>query len=191
MLVTVYTCHVFACIDCELSATHDASLLVSCLAAAKKDCKLSPSCLPVAYRSLVLQAISDDNFHVGFNRIYDKNLARSLRKIFKKHAHLYKGLEDKYDLDLAANCDSIRGFDDAITRRTFGRVVLLHPLFCWGAPDVLIECMMPAIRVAICSRLCAILWVNEQILSAIMHSLAFVVCCLFCQVTCVSALPKG
>lgn len=67
-----------------------------------------------------VQAISDDNFHVGFNNIYDKNLARSLRNIFKRHAHLFKGLEDKYDLDLAANCTSIRGFDDAITRRTFG-----------------------------------------------------------------------
>ncbi len=67
-----------------------------------------------------MQAISDDNFHVGFNNIYDKNLARSLRNIFKKHAHLFKGLEDKYDLDLAANCTTIRGFDDAITRRTFG-----------------------------------------------------------------------
>ena len=67
-----------------------------------------------------LKAISDDNFHVGFNKIYDKNLARSLRKIFQKHAHLFKGLEDKYDLDLASSCTSIRDFDDAITRRTFG-----------------------------------------------------------------------
>lgn len=67
-----------------------------------------------------LQAISDDNFHVGFNRIYDKNLARSLRNIFKKHVHLFKGLEERYDLDLAASCTSIRDFDDAITRRTFG-----------------------------------------------------------------------
>lgn len=70
-----------------------------------------------------LQAISDDNFHVGFNRIYDKNLARSLRNIFKKHVHLFKGLEDRYDLDLAARCTSIRDFDDAITRRTFGECV--------------------------------------------------------------------
>jgi len=73
-----------------------------------------------------VQAISDDNFHVGFNNIYDKNLARSLRNISKKHAHLFKGLEDKYDLDLAANCTSIRGFDDAITRRTFGRKLSLQ-----------------------------------------------------------------
>lgn len=71
---------------------------------------------------VLMQAISDDNFHVGFNRIYDKNLARSLRNIFRRHAHLFKGLEDKYDLDLAANCTSIRAFDDAITRRTFGNV---------------------------------------------------------------------
>ena len=58
---------------------------------------------------------------MGFNRVYDQNLARSLRNIFKKHAHLFEGLEDKYDLQLAANCTSIREFDDAITRRTFGK----------------------------------------------------------------------
>lgn len=75
-----------------------------------------------------LQAISDDNFHVGFNRIYDTNLARSLRNIFKQHAHLFKGLEDKYDLQLASTCTSIRDFDDAITRRTFGELILSQPL---------------------------------------------------------------
>lgn len=67
-----------------------------------------------------LQAISDDNFHVGFNKIYDVNLARSLRNIFKSHAHLFKGLEGKYDLKMAENATSIREFDDAITRVTFG-----------------------------------------------------------------------
>ncbi len=77
-------------------------------------------------KQCTVQAISDDNFHVGFNNIYDKNLARSLRNIFKKHAHLFKGLEDKYDLDLAATCTTIRGFDDAITRRTFGRKLSLQ-----------------------------------------------------------------
>ena len=72
-------------------------------------------------RLLGLQAISDANFHVGFNNIYDKNLARSLRNIFKRHAHLFKGLEDKYDLGLVENATTIREFDDGITRRTFGQ----------------------------------------------------------------------
>ena len=89
------------------------------------------ACLPCSavlctVQNCTVQAVSDDNFHVGFNNIYDKNLARSLRNIFKKHAHLFKGLEDKYDLDLAANCTTIRGFDDAITRRTFGRKLSLQ-----------------------------------------------------------------
>ena len=83
-------------------------------------------CCSLSSPKCTVQAISDDNFHVGFNNIYDKNLARSLRNIFKKHAHLFKGLEDKYDLDLAANCTTIRGFDDAITRRTFGRKLSLQ-----------------------------------------------------------------
>ena len=69
----------------------------------------------------VLQAISDDNFHVGFNRIYDVNLAKSLRNIFKRHAHLFRGLEAKYDLKMVENATSIREFDDAITRVTFGK----------------------------------------------------------------------
>jgi hypothetical protein len=36
-----------------------------------------------------LQVVSDANFHVGFNRIYDKNLARSLRGILSKHLEVW------------------------------------------------------------------------------------------------------
>lgn len=67
-----------------------------------------------------MQVTCDNNFHVGFNRIYDRNLAHSLRNIYKQHEHLFDGIGGDYQLDLAANCDSIRDFDDAITRVSFG-----------------------------------------------------------------------
>ena len=59
---------------------------------------------------------------LGFNRVYDKNLANGLRRIYKSHEHLFEALEDKgnYQLELAANSKTIRDFDDAITRVSFG-----------------------------------------------------------------------
>lgn len=62
----------------------------------------------------------DENFKLGFNRIYDRNLARGLRNIYRRHEHLFEGIQGEYQLDLAANCQTIRDFDDAITRVSFG-----------------------------------------------------------------------
>jgi predicted alpha/beta-fold hydrolase len=70
--------------------------------------------------TLVLQVVCDENFKVGFNRIYDRNLAASLRRIYKRHESLFDGIGGEYQLDLAANCRTIRDFDDAITRVCFG-----------------------------------------------------------------------
>lgn len=67
-----------------------------------------------------MQVTCDNNFHVGFNRIYDRNLAHSLRNIYKRHERLFDGIGGEYQLDLAAKCESIRDFDDAITRVSFG-----------------------------------------------------------------------
>ena len=52
--------------------------------------------------------------------IYDHNLAKSLRNIFMRHAHLFDGIGGDYQPELAANCRTIREFDDAITRVSFG-----------------------------------------------------------------------
>ncbi len=59
---------------------------------------------------------------MGFNRIYDRNLARGLARIYRSHAHLFEGVVDEppYQLGLAASCSTIREFDDALTRVTFG-----------------------------------------------------------------------
>ncbi|KAK9862037.1 hypothetical protein WJX84_009827 [Apatococcus fuscideae] len=62
---------------------------------------------------------ADQNFHVGFNRIYDASLASALRKIFAKHGHLFQNTGKPFNTQLAANCRSIREFDDAVTRVSF------------------------------------------------------------------------
>lgn len=64
--------------------------------------------------------IADEDFHKGFNNIYDKALARGLRTIFKKHALLFEGLEGEYDIPKAANATSVRDFDEGLTRVSFG-----------------------------------------------------------------------
>ena len=67
-----------------------------------------------------LQVTCDENFKKGFNRVYDSNLAKGLKRIYKSHEHLFEGIQGEYQLDLAANCRTIRDFDDAITRVSFG-----------------------------------------------------------------------
>ncbi|XP_017973798.1 PREDICTED: embryogenesis-associated protein EMB8 isoform X2 [Theobroma cacao] len=64
--------------------------------------------------------IADEDFHKGVNNVYDKALARSLCKIFKKHALLFEDMEGEFDIPLAANAKSVRDFDEGITRVSFG-----------------------------------------------------------------------
>lgn len=68
--------------------------------------------------------VSDKNFNNGFNRIYDWNLAKALRRIYSKHHSLFvesaaRG-EKPYDPERALRAKTIRDFDDAITRISFG-----------------------------------------------------------------------
>ncbi|KAJ3706617.1 hypothetical protein LUZ61_010322 [Rhynchospora tenuis] len=64
--------------------------------------------------------IADEDFHKGFNNIYDLALARSLCKIFKKHALLFEGIGGEYNIPMATNARSVRDFDEGLTRVTFG-----------------------------------------------------------------------
>ncbi|KAF0935928.1 hypothetical protein E2562_036672 [Oryza meyeriana var. granulata] len=64
--------------------------------------------------------IADEDFHKGFNNVYDRALARALRNIFKKHALLFEGLEGEYNIPKAANARSVRDFDEGLTRVSFG-----------------------------------------------------------------------
>ncbi|XP_050268866.1 embryogenesis-associated protein EMB8-like [Quercus robur] len=60
---------------------------------------------------------SGEDFRYGF---YDKALASSLRKIFKKHALLFEDMGGEFNIQLAANAKYVRYFDDALTRVSFG-----------------------------------------------------------------------
>ena len=53
-------------------------------------------------------------------RFYDGRLAKSLRNIFLGHESLFLARGGDLRPDVAATCKSIREFDDAITRVTFG-----------------------------------------------------------------------
>jgi len=64
--------------------------------------------------------IADEDFHKGFNNVYDKALARALRTIFKKHALLFEDIEGEYDIPKAANARTVRDFDEGLTRVSFG-----------------------------------------------------------------------
>ena len=56
-------------------------------------------------------------------RFYDSRLAKSLRSIFLSHESLFLARGGNLRPDVAASCKSIREFDDAITRVTFGMPV--------------------------------------------------------------------
>ncbi|KAJ1280204.1 hypothetical protein BS78_04G213300 [Paspalum vaginatum] len=64
--------------------------------------------------------IADEDFHKGFNNVYDRALARALTTIFKKHALLFEGLEGEYDIPMVASARSVRDFDEGLTRVSFG-----------------------------------------------------------------------
>lgn len=64
--------------------------------------------------------IADEDFRKGLNKIYDKALARSLRKIFLKHALLFEGLHGEYNIPMTANARTVREFDEGLTRVSFG-----------------------------------------------------------------------
>ncbi|KAG6781228.1 hypothetical protein POTOM_014119 [Populus tomentosa] len=64
--------------------------------------------------------IADEDFHKGFNVVYDKALTNALRKILKNHAILFEDMGGEYNIPLAANAKSVREFDEGLTRVSFG-----------------------------------------------------------------------
>lgn len=67
------------------------------------------------------QPIADSNWRRGFNRFYDWHLARRLRQLSAEHLALFEGSDKPFDLELARRANTVRAFDDAITRVSFGR----------------------------------------------------------------------
>lgn len=94
-----------------------ANILVRYLGEESHNCSLSGAVSLCNPFNLVL---ADEDFHKGFNNIYDKALARSLTKIFKKHALLFEEMGGDYNIQLAANAKSVRDFDEGLTRVSFG-----------------------------------------------------------------------
>ncbi|XP_075505722.1 embryogenesis-associated protein EMB8 [Primulina tabacum] len=64
--------------------------------------------------------VADEDFRKGFNIVYDKALANSLCKIFKRHALLFEDMRGDFNIPLAANAKSVREFDEGLTRVSFG-----------------------------------------------------------------------
>ena len=69
---------------------------------------------------------SDPHWTSCPRRFYDGRLAKSLRNIFLGHESLFLARGGDLRPDVAASCKSIREFDDAITRVTFGMPVAHH-----------------------------------------------------------------
>ncbi|XP_010533546.1 PREDICTED: embryogenesis-associated protein EMB8 isoform X2 [Tarenaya hassleriana] len=64
--------------------------------------------------------IADEDFRKGFNNVYDKALARALRRIFRKHALLFEDIGGEFNIPMAANAKTVRDFDEGLTRVSFG-----------------------------------------------------------------------
>jgi len=64
--------------------------------------------------------ISNAHLQRGFNKIYDWNLAASLRRIFAGHVELWRNAKAPMRPDLVAGAKTIRAFDEAITVHSFG-----------------------------------------------------------------------
>ncbi|CAK9172359.1 unnamed protein product [Ilex paraguariensis] len=94
-----------------------ANILVRYLGEESHTCPLSGAASLCNPFNLV---IADEDFHKGFNIVYDKALANSLCKIFKKHALLFEDIGGEYNIPLAANAKSVREFDEGLTRVSFG-----------------------------------------------------------------------
>ncbi|GKV38826.1 hypothetical protein SLEP1_g46693 [Rubroshorea leprosula] len=64
--------------------------------------------------------IADVNLRKGFNNIYNRSLKRALCRIFSKHALLFEDIEGEYSIPMAMNAQTVREYDEAITRVSFG-----------------------------------------------------------------------
>ncbi|XP_013600197.1 PREDICTED: embryogenesis-associated protein EMB8 isoform X1 [Brassica oleracea var. oleracea] len=93
------------------------NILVNYLAQESHNCTLSAAVSLCNPFDLV---IADEDFHKGFNNVYDKALSRSLRRIFSKHSLLFEDIGGGFNIPMAANADTVRDFDEGLTRVSFG-----------------------------------------------------------------------
>ncbi|KAK9093842.1 hypothetical protein Scep_025311 [Stephania cephalantha] len=93
------------------------NILVRYLGEESQNCPLSGAVSLCNPFNLVM---ADEDIRKGLNNIYDRAIANSLSKIFLKSRLLFEGIGGEYNIDLADNGKTIRDYDDAITRVTFG-----------------------------------------------------------------------
>ncbi|GMP68425.1 hypothetical protein CsSME_00028052 [Camellia sinensis var. sinensis] len=94
-----------------------ANILVQYLGQESHNCPLSGAASLCNPFNLV---VADEDFRKGFNIVYDKALANSLCKIFKKHSLLFEDMGGEFNIELAANAKSVKEFDEGLTRVSFG-----------------------------------------------------------------------
>jgi len=63
--------------------------------------------------------LGDANMRKGFNQVYDRNLASAMSCIMRRNRKVWN-VAREFDLDTACNARSIREWDEAITRVSFG-----------------------------------------------------------------------
>ena len=60
----------------------------------------------------------------GFNKLYDFNLAKAMRAMVVRNAKVWNAAGVNFDVGDAAVAPSVRAWDDALTRVTFGVFML-------------------------------------------------------------------
>lgn len=94
-----------------------ANILVRYLGQESASCALSGAVSLCNPFNLV---VADEDLRKGFKIVYNKALANGLSKIFKKHAPLFEEIGGEYNIPSALNAKTIREFDEALTRVSFG-----------------------------------------------------------------------
>lgn len=87
---------------------------------ARLNAALTPPAPPLPRCNPFDLTISNAHLQHGFNKIYDWNLAASLRRIFMGHVELWRNAKPPLRPDLVPSAKTIRDFDEAITIHSFG-----------------------------------------------------------------------
>ena len=69
--------------------------------------------------------VSAANWEQGFNQIYDRNLAKAMRKMVVRNAKVWNAAGIRLRVGSAASAKTVRQWDDAITRVSFGALPIL------------------------------------------------------------------
>jgi predicted alpha/beta-fold hydrolase len=65
-------------------------------------------------------ALGSANLAKGFNQIYSRNLGAGMSKLMRRNKKIWNGVGVDFDVQKACNAKTVREWDDAITRVSFG-----------------------------------------------------------------------